>query len=468
MFLNIDQHNKSALAILDDSGCSLTYGALCAAVEQIGTLELPRCVVFCMCENSAGSLLGYIAFETYGQVPLTLNADMDSELLETLMQTYRPSYFWIPEKMENALAGERIFASYGYVLTKTSYEPYAVHKDLSLLMTTSGSTGSPKLVRYKYGNLEANAANVASVFQWTPQERGICDLPMHYTMGLNVINSHLIVGAAVLMIKRNLMDPLFWEFIREQGGTNFCGVPYSYEIIRRLGFDRMDLPALKTMAEGGGKMTDKMFRWIAGSCSKQGRRFFATFGTTETSARMAYLPPELAEEKIGSIGRAIPQGELFLLDEILREDGYAEGELAYRGPNVTMGYAESREELSNGDEFNGEYHTGDIAKRDPDGFYYIIGRKKRFLKLFGMRVGLDETERIIQTQFGCECVCTGDDKRMNIFITQPDLQETIRSFISEKTKLHISAFRVIALDAIPRNDYGKVRFAELNALAETL
>ncbi len=269
----------------------------------------------------------------------------------------------------------------------------------------------------------------------------------------------------MLMVKANLMDPEFWRFIKEHGGTSFCGVPFSYEIMRRIGFDKMELPALKTLAEGGGKLTDRMFQWLADDCAAKGRRFCATFGTSETSARMSFLDPSLAREKTGSIGKAIPPGELFLADETVHEDGSADGELCFRGPNVTMGYAERAEDLLKGDEFCGEYRTGDLARRDADGFYYIVGRKKRFLKLFGMRVSLDETERILRSEYGQDFVCVGDDRKMRVFTTDSGLKDAIIPFLSEKTKLHNSAFSVLVIDAIPRNEYGKIRFSVLEEAA---
>lgn len=468
MFLNLDRHEQSKIAIRDDSGFTATYQDVCLTVEATAALKLPRCVVFCLCENCAGALIGYLAFENNGQVPLLLSAGLDRELRENLEKTYQPGYYWVPERRAPEFEGETIYLTYGYALIRTGYAPYPLNEKLSLLLTTSGSTGSPKLVRHKYGNLEANAENVAKVFAWSVDEIGICDLPMNYTMGLNVINSHLVVGASVLMIKANLMDPDFWEFIKVNEGTSFCGVPFSYEIMRRIGFDRMELPKLKTLAEGGGKLTDKMFTWIATYAKNSGKRFCATFGTSETSARMAFLDPSFALEKIGSMGKAIPNGELFLIDETADENGSVTGELGYRGPNVTMGYALCREDLTKDDEFCGEYHTGDIARRDPEGFYYIIGRKGRFLKLFGLRVSLDETERILKTQFPeADFVCTGDDRRMNVFCTDAGIRDAVVPFISGKTNLHNSAFKVFIVEEIPRNEYGKVRFAALNDIAES-
>ena len=469
MFLNLDKHDQTKVAIKDDSGYTLTYAEVCNTIKQFAELKLLRCVVFCLCENCAASLVGYMAFEENGQVPLLLSASLDKGLRTNLEKEYLPSYYWVPENKAAEISGEKIFTAYGYVLLKTENEPYPLNDKLSLLLTTSGSTGSPKLVRHKYGNLEANAANVAKVFSWSVDEVGICDLPMHYTMGLNVINSHLVIGATVLMIKANLMDPDFWTFIKENEGTSFCGVPFSYEVMRRVGFDKMDLPKLYTLAEGGGKLTDKMFKWMATYAKNNGKRFCATFGTSETSARLAFLDPSLALEKIGSIGKPIPNGEMFLLDEVKNEDGSATGELGYRGPNVTMGYAICKEDLLKDDEFCGEYHTGDIAKRDAEGYYYIIGRKGRFLKLFGLRVSLDETERILKTQYpNVDFVCTGDDKRMNIFTTADELKDQIIPFISGKTNIHNSAFKVYVIDEIPRNEYGKVRFAVLDEIVKSL
>ena len=466
MFLNVNEHAQNKVAIKDDSGFSATYGDICRVIKEFSALNLPRCVIFCLCENCAGSLIGYIAFENNGQVPLLLSAGLDEELRNNLESTYLPSYYWAPEEKASEIKGDRVYSTYGYVLLKTNYEPYPLNEKLSMLLTTSGSTGSPKLVRHKYGNLEANAENVAKAFTWSPDEVGICDLPMNYTMGLNVINSHLVVGASVLMIKANLMDPDFWKFIKVNGGTNFCGVPFSYEVLRRVGFDKMDLPDLRTLAEGGGKLTDKMFAWIANYAKSSGKRFCATFGTSETSARMSFLDPDLALEKVGSIGKAIPNGELFLLDETSNDNGAVTGELGYRGPNVTMGYAFSKEDLTKDDEFCGEYHTGDIAMRDAEGFYFIVGRKGRFLKLFGLRVSLDETERILKTQYpNVDFVCTGDDKKMNIFTTDANLKDQLIPFISGKTKLYHSAFRVFVVDEIPRNDYGKIKYDLLNNMA---
>lgn len=464
MLFDIDKKPVSSVAAIDDAGGQLTYGDLVDLRGELSTVLPKRELVFCLCENKVGALAGFLSLYDCKDVCLLLSAHIDKALLKVLDETYGPSYYWMPETMVEESGYERVYDYKGFVLCKTGKKAPAMHPELSMLMTTSGTTGSPKLVRHKYGNIESNARNVAKVFGWTPEERGIIDLPMQYTMGLNVINSHLYAGATVLLIEANLMSPKYWSFIKEQKGSNFTGVPFSYEILNRLRFWKMDLPHLTTLAEGGGKLSDTLFKTIADYAVEKGKRFFATFGTTETSARLAYLPPSVAATHIGSIGHAIPEGKLILVDENGNEINEAdvEGELRYEGPNVTMGYGTCVEDLAKGDEFCGMYETGDLAKKDADGFFYIVGRKKRFLKLFGLRVSLDQSEKIISENFnGIECACTGDDNQMLIYITQEDLKEEVKKLISEKTGLMAKSFDVRVINEIPRFESGKINYKAL-------
>lgn len=464
MFLELDKIEKSRIAVIDDTDKQITYGELCEFSEFFSQFVPTRTVLFCLCENTIGALAGYIACQDKHIVPLLVDNSMEQDLLKELINLYEPRYLWVPQKNSHNFNMQIIFEKYDYCLLDTGNKVYEINDKLSLLLTTSGSTGSPKLVRYKYGNLEANARNVAKEFGWTANERAIVDLPMQYTMGLNVINTHLYVGATVILTKYNIMSGDFWNLLKEKEVTNFTGVPFSYELFSKLRFQRMDFPNLKTLAQGGGKLTDKLFMEFANYAEKADKRFFATFGTTETSARMSFLPPNMALSKCGSIGLAFPEGELFLLDENGNEihGDNVEGELGYRGPNVTMGYAQCKDDLIVGDLWNGEYHTGDIARRDIDGFYYIVGRISRFLKLLGYRISLDQCENLIKSEFGIECACAGTDTKMKIYITSKSLGDEVLKFISKKTGIYKSLFEVIFIDSLPKNKVGKVIYKNLN------
>ncbi len=466
MFLNIDKQDKEKIALIDNEGNSVKYGEIPELMKNVGENVVSRSIIFNLCKNTVGSVIGYLGFVEKKAVPVMLNSKIDKELLDNLLETYKPAYLWIPKENTENYPYEKVYELFDYVLLKTDNEIYPINDKLQLLMTTSGSTGSPKLVRYKKGNLEANAKNVALAFGWTSEERPVCDLGMQYTMGLNVINTHLYVGATLLLTTYNLFSGEFWDYIRAEKATNFTGVPFSYDIFYRLHFERMDLPYLTTLSQGGGKLTDARFKQLADYAERTGKRFIASFGTTETSARMACLPADLAASKIGSIGRAIPEGELFLVDTEgnLIEDVVAEGEMCYKGPNVTMGYAVCKEDLEKDDEFNGVYHTGDLAKRDEDGCYYVTGRLSRFLKLLSYRVSLDQTERMIQQEFGIECACAGTDQRMNIYVTDESKSKEIVDFLCDKLGMFKTLFRVFVIDEILRNDSGKIQYKKLDAM----
>ena len=464
MYLRIDERDPERVAVVEDTGKSYTFGDLTGFVPEFGSWIPARSLIFILCQNTMGTMAAHIASIENRIVPLMISRHMDTALRSTLIETYSPEYLWIPEEMQAEFSGmEAVARKFDYVLLKTGMPSPALYEDLAMLLTTSGSTGSPKLVRHRYRNLYANAENVAAVFGFNENDRPWIELQLHYTMGLNVACSNLYAGATLVMTTMNAMQKEYWEHFKAQHITNICGVPYSYEIWKKMRFFRSDWPDLRILAEGGGRLTDDMFTEVATYARDHGKQFFATFGTSETTARLAYLDPERALERIGSIGKAIPNGKLSLIDD----DGHeieemdATGEMAYAGENVTLGYALCKEDLLKGDERFGVYRTGDLAHRDADGYYYIVGRKSRFLKLYGHRVGLDESERMIKKEFGIECACAGNDKKMQIYVTQPGLENAIRKFISEKTQILISSFEVNVIPEIPKNEVGKILYSKL-------
>lgn len=460
MIFDIDKRNSFTLASIDDSGQEITNGELCTFSENFFSAIKSRTLIFILSENTIGSFAGYVASLSNKIVPLILSCNTDKELLNQLIHLYKPEYFWIPERMVNEYNYQTIYSNYHYTLLKTNYKPFQLHPDLALLLPTSGSTGSPKLVRHSYSNVDNNARNVAQFFEAGPTDRPVAILPMHYTMGLSVITSHLHAGSLILLVKNNLTDKSFWEFIKNNKATSFTGVPYSFEVLYRLRVFRMNLPDLKIFTQGGGKLREELFKEFAEFCKNTNRKFIATYGQTEGTARMAYLPAELATKKTGSIGNAIPNGKLSLIDDNGSEikEMEATGQMVYRGPNVTLGYAQRGEDLIKGDENKGVLFTGDIARRDADGCYYIIGRMKRFLKIYGFRIGLDELEHIIKSKYNIDCVCTGNDDHLKILITKEELKNDVKNLIADKTGLFHMAIEVSVIDEIPKNEAGKTIF----------
>lgn len=467
MMWNFNEFADSTAAITEQ-GQSITYRELAAEGSGLASKMPERSLVFCLCKNEIGALLGYTACLNHKIVPLLLDSHLDRELLAHLLDTYKPAYVWVPqESVEEFPSFACEYQRFSYALLKTGFaEAYPLHEELALLLTTSGSTGSPKLVRQSYKNIRANTASIVSYLELDHTERPITTLPMNYTYGLSIVNSHLSVGATLLLTGSTLMQKEFWNFFKEQGATSFGGVPYTYEMLKKLRFFRMELPSLRTMTQAGGKLSPELHHEFAEYAQKLGKKFVVMYGQTEATARMAYLPHEHSLEKYGSMGIAIPGGHFDLIDvnDTIINQPNVTGELVYTGDNVTLGYAERGEDLCKGDERHGVLVTGDMAKRDADGYYFIVGRKKRFLKIFGNRVNLDESERMIKSNFEfLDCACAGVDDKMYIFVTDASKELDVKRFISEKTGLNPSAFHMKTIDTIPKNEAGKTLYIKLES-----
>lgn len=457
---------KDNTAVVTEDGKTFSYARLSEETEALAAVVPDRCLVFNLCSNTAGSLIGYVSFLNHGIVPLMLDEHIDRELLDNFLTLYKPDYLWLPTDKAAEFEGEAVYASNGYTLLKRADEHvYPLYGELALLLTTSGSTGSPKFVRQSYKNIQANTRSIVEYLEIGETERAITTLPMNYTYGLSIVNTHLAAGATLLLTRKTLMQREFWDFFTQQKATSFGGVPYTYEMLDKLMFFRRKLPDLRTMTQAGGKILPELHKKFAEYAGREGKRFVVMYGQAEATARMAYLPAAKALEKYGAMGIAIPGGKFDLIDA----DGgrittpETVGELVYTGDNVTLGYAVCGEDLAKGDERGGVLQTGDMAKFDADGYFYIVGRKKRFLKIFGNRVNLDETERLIKAHYpDFECACAGVDDAMKIFVTDETKIKEVQAFVAEKTHLNFTAFHVKYLPEIPKNDAGKTLYQELN------
>lgn len=459
------QQYAEKTALVDDAGNRMTYGELYHEAELLSEKIGHRCLVFALCRNEIGSVLGYTAFLNHGIVPVMVSSHLDQALLDNLLNTYQPEYLWLHKEQTAQFQGmNAVYEAHDFVLLKTEYEKqYPLFDELALLITTSGSTGSPKLVRQSYTNILNNAFAIAEYLKLDDTERPITTLPMNYVYGLSIMNSHFLVGATLLLTDKGLMQKEFWQFFKSQEATSFGGVPYTYEMLDKLRFYRMKLPSLRTMTQAGGKITPALHEKFAAYAAEQGKNFVVMYGAAEATSRMGYLPPEKAVEKKGAMGIPIPGGKFMLMDaegQEIREPRIT-GELVYEGKNVTLGYAEKGEDLILGDERRGRLETGDMAQFDEDGIYYIVGRKKRFLKIYGNRVNLDEIDRLIKDEFQIEAASSGVDDHMYIFVTDAKYADPVRDFVIAKTKLNPAAFQAVVIDEIPKNESGKTLYKEL-------
>ncbi|MFG2054425.1 AMP-binding protein [Micromonospora sp. NPDC048930] len=427
----------------------LSYAELADRVDAFAARLGPeRRLVLLAGANRVEELVAYLAALAGGHPLLLVPGDSGAATAE-LTQAYDPDV--VIRRVDGDLVVDE----------RRPGTRHELHPELALLLSTSGSTGSPKLVRLSSANLQANAESIAGYLDIRDTDRAATTLPLHYCYGLSVVNSHLLRGAALLLTGLSVTDGRFWELFRAERGTSLAGVPYTFDLLDRGGFDRMRLPHLRVVTQAGGRLEpDRVVRYAALG-RRRGWRFFVMYGQTEATARMAYLPPELAERRPEAVGVPVPGGS-FRLRPLADHPEPDTGELVYTGPNVMLGYAERPADLALGRTVH-ELHTGDVARRGPDGLYEIVGRVAGFVKIFGLRVDPHRVEERLRRS-GVEAYCVGTDRELVVAATGGHHPERVRRLAAEAAGLPARVVRAHLLAELPRLANGKPDRAAVHAL----
>ena len=462
MFKNFHSF-ADCIAVYSDDFSYVTYLELEAMVrdfeEFLDTSEL----VFILGANDLDSLVCYLAAIRRGCVALMLSPDLGEDYLLELESKYKPKYIWAPlnatTNFSLSHSQQQIFNTYNLLSSTSNLN---LPSSLALLLTTSGSTGNPKLIRISKKNLEANTSSIVEALSLEASDRVITTLPMNYSYGLSIINTHLQIGATLIMNSYPISSREFWDYAKKTKATSMGGVPFTYEVLSKFNSKFVSESSLKKFTQAGGKLSREKVLEIFELVDGIGGTFTVMYGQTEATARISVLPHRLIKGNPESIGRPIPKGEIVLVDEVGEEISapFQPGELRYLGPNVCLGYAERLEDLYSPDNNNGSLDTGDLAYVDSDGLFFITGRKSRFVKLFGVRTSLDDIEHAL-SQAGFTCICQQKNDRLLIFTTEVEMLQKINDYVKSLYKLPLTAFSTIAIKSIPRNDSGKVLYANL-------
>ena len=429
------------IAFVDGCGAKLSYNELVAGADLFAHLPAGKPVLLAL-DNSLPSMAAYVGALRAGLPAIIVNAP---KAAAKLIETFQPSAVWSP----------------GLGLERLNTKPPDCHPDLAIMLSTSGSTGATKLVRLSGSAVDANARSIASYLGINGDERPITTLPPGYSYGLSVINSHLASGATIILNQHSVIDQAFRAMIDREQATSLAGVPHTYEMLDRAGILN-DMPAsLRTLTQAGGKLATDRITAISAATRASGRRFFVMYGQTEATARMAYLAPERLADHADCIGQPIPGGSFTLIDPETGAERETAGELVYRGPNVMMGYAETAADLARGQEIQA-LHTGDLAEKLAPDLYRITGRKSRFLKLFGLRIALDQVEAILREE-GCTAVAAGDDQLLVLALLQGDAAKA-EAAISTRLELPSGSWVVVPMNEVPRLPSGKTDFVSLLGL----
>ena len=427
----------------------LSYTELARLVrERAHEIGGTRRLVLLSAARNVSSVVTYLAALTSGHAVLLAPED-DSTAFATLAERYSPdvvagaSSDWRPRHTRQGTAHD-------------------LHPDLALLLSTSGSTGSAKLVRLSHENVRANASSIAEYLDIRDTDRAIASLPLHYCYGLSVLHSHLLRGAGLVLTDRSVVDPCFWELLQRHRATTFAGVPHTFALLDRVGFDRMELTSLRYVTQAGGKLAPDQVVRFAELGRRSGWDLYVMYGQTEATARMAYLPPDLATTAPGAIGRPVPGGSL-RVEPVASFDEPGVGELVYTGPNVMLGYAERPADLSAGRVLH-ELRTGDLGRQTDDGLFEVVGRLSRFIKVLGLRVDLEHVEATL-AGLGVAAACAGTDDQL-VVVAEGSPHRQLREVAAVAAGLPKRRVRVLSVLQLPRLTSGKVDTRAVADLAE--
>ncbi len=416
---------------LIENGRHLSYRELQKECDAFAKQIAPqRALILIAAKNNIETVAAYLSALQNGHVAMMLDADMPDTLLGPILEAYTPNYLYRNGTLE-----------------PLHVTPLKLHEKLALLIPTSGTTGSAKMIRLSHRNIQANTDSILNYLPITCNDSAITTLPLFYSFGLSILNTHLASGARVVLTNEGLLSKTFWQLCEAQQISSFSGVPYHYEMLQRLGFDKLP-SSIHTLTQAGGKMHEKLVRTLGLWCQEHAKALYIMYGQSEATARISYLDPKKVVQKPTSIGRAIFGGHLEVVND----------ELIYRGENVMLGYALNADDMAKGDECGGVLHTGDLGYCDDAGDFYITGRAKRFIKLGGLRVGLDEIEQFLKNQ-GIEAMCGGDDTALLIATCKN--AETAKTVVAQTFKLHHSLIKTRVVDALPTTASGKYDYKAL-------
>ena len=451
--------------VLDNAG-QWTYREIFEIADNLFS-SLDRGVMAIICEKNSSTIIGYVGALRAGLVPLLLDSTSDRASLLDLIERYQVEYVWAgnhitPDGYDEVKCLEpQIPATQTFWKRHSTSDKQGINPELAALIPTSGSTGDPKSVRLSQQNLASVTACIADYLKLDTTRRAISLLPLQYSYGLSVLNTMMEARGSYVITNLSPVQRDFWDLVITKKITDFSAVPFVFDTIKRMRFSQEILDQLECVTQAGGHLSPAVTKHFRTLFAPHKISYFTMYGATEASPRIAYLHPDDAEARHGSVGKPIAIGSVTL--EVM-DAGASEGELVYRGPNVCLGYAITRDDLAKGDEFAGVLHTGDVARLDDEGFIYITGRLKRFVKIHGVSVNLEHVESVIRDG-GFDCHLSGRENRISV-VSQHDYGEQILHFAKKRFTFHPSVWRSVVVGQIPRTSSDKVDYASLDAMTD--
>ena len=366
LFTKFSQINNKIALIQNEK--NFRYSDFEIFSERVSKIIKKNSIVILIAKNQIESLAFYVASIKNGYCLIILDENSEQDFILKTIKNFKSNYIFYPKKnnfFRKNLNKKFSFSTYYLEQIDSKIKKY--NNSNSIILTTSGTTSNPKFVRLSNKNLYINSKQIINYLKIKKNNNTITTLPMAYSYGLSIINSHLECGSTIVLNNEPAFSKLFWEKLRNFNITSFGTVPAVYDYLKRIKFENFIHPSLKYLTVAGGKLGNDTLNYLLKVCRIKKIKFFVMYGQTEASPRMSYYELTKYPKKIGSIGKPI-KGTKF---KILKN------ELIFHGKNVSLGYAKEFEDLRKNDFNKGKINTGDLGFKDKDGFYYLIGRKKK-------------------------------------------------------------------------------------------
>lgn len=468
LFENLNKY-KENIALIFPNNETLTYTDLDHEVHRFGKHLKENALLLIVTKTSFEPIIGYISSLNNKTTVMFADIKAGKKEIDDIISRYNPDFVFAPSDWfndRNHLGNNDFFEYHGYkLLTRRINRKHRINSLISVLLPTSGSLGSNKYVRISQDNIENNANSIINYLRITEYDRAITTMPIGYSFMISILNSHLHAGASIVICPYSILEKEFWHRAQLHGITSLSGVPVFFQMLIRLGLEKMSIPSLRQITQAGGKLSDTLTEKMINFCRSQQIEFISMYGQTEASPRISYLDWEVAETKIGSIGKAIPGVKIWLEfpngDEIITPD--TEGEIVVSGKNICLGYAESEADLIRGDDNNGVIKTGDIGRRDSDGFYYITGRLKRIAKIDGFRINLDDIEQKMKA-VGLNIACIERENKIQVFFENALEPRVVMDMLQTNTGQKRTVFKCIQVSALPLTSNNKINYKKLTEI----
>jgi long-chain acyl-CoA synthetase len=325
-------------------------------------------------------------------------------------------------------------------------------------------------------NLSANVGSILNYLELTASDRGMTLLPFYYSYGNSVLLTHLSVGACLVLESNFVYPHRVVELMAREGVTGLPAVASMFLLLlNRVRLDQYDLSRLRYLTQAGGPMSADTARRLQEALPQA--KLFVMYGQTEATARICYLPPNRLSEKAGSVGIAIQDVTIDVRDEKFATVGIDQvGEVCVRGPNVMLGYWNDPA-ATNRSIVDGWLKTGDLGRRDADGYLYLLGRRDDVLKIGGHRVNPAEIEEVVAqlaqvedvAAVGCDDSIMGQVIKVLIVLKSGENLDEMG--IKAHCRDNLAAYKVPkyveAVRHVPKTASGKIKRFLLKNPAET-